>query len=64
MVIETRVLELEVGKAEEGASAEEKGGYVPLYKGCEYQNASSRALKHAYSQGIIPKRRLDYPRPC
>ena len=37
MVIETWVLELEVGKGEEEASVEEKGGSVPLYKGCEYR---------------------------
>jgi hypothetical protein len=35
------VLELEVGKDEERESVEEKDGSVPLYKGDEYQNASS-----------------------
>ena len=37
MAIETWVLELEVVKAEEEASVEERDGYAPLYKGCEYR---------------------------
>ena len=37
MVIETWVLELEVGEVEEETSVEEKYGPVPLYKGCEYR---------------------------
>ena len=37
IAIKTWVLELEVGKVEEEAGVEEKDGYVPLYKGGEYQ---------------------------
>ena len=33
-MIETWVLELEVAKAEEEASVEERDGSAPLYKGC------------------------------
>ena len=61
--VETWVLEFEVGKVEEEVGIKEKDGFVPLYKGDEYRNASSWALKLAYSQGIMPTERLDYPRP-
>ena len=37
IAIRTWALELEVGKVEEEAGVEEKDGFVPLYKGGEYQ---------------------------
>ena len=37
VAIKIWVLELEVGKVEEEAGVEEKDGFVPLYKGDEYQ---------------------------
>ena len=41
MAIETWELELEVAKAEEEASVEERDGSAPLYTGREYLNAYS-----------------------
>ena len=60
---ETRVLELGVAGVEEEASVEEKDGSVPLYKGCKYQTSPLGPQKLACFQGVVPKRRLGYPRP-
>ena len=63
-MVATEAWELELGVAgvEEEASVEEKDGSVPLYKGCKYQTSPLEPQKLACFQGIVPKRRLGYPR--
>ena len=57
------VLALEAARVEEEASVKEKDRSVPLYKGCEYQTTPLRPQKLACFQGVVPERRLGYPRP-
>ena len=39
----------------------EKDGFLSPYKGSEYRASPPRALKLAYSQGVVRTAQLDYP---